>query len=50
MDIAIIGVLVVGFVLICCVLAIVAFNNASNLDRKFTKLKLEACRGLSESP
>lgn len=44
MDLAIIGVLVVGFIFISCVLAIVAFNNVSNLDRKFTKLKLEVER------
>ncbi len=44
MDFEVLGALVVGFVLICCILAIVAFNKVSTLDRKLAKLKLEVGR------
>ena len=44
MGIVMLGVLFVGFVLVSCVLAIVAFNKVSNLDRKLSKLKMEVER------
>jgi uncharacterized membrane protein len=41
MDIVVIGVIFIGFILISCVLAIVAFNRTSNLNRKLVMLKSE---------
>ena len=44
MDFLILGVLIVGFVLISCILAIVTFKKVSILDRRFSQLKLEVGR------
>ena len=44
MDFVVLGILTIGFVFVSCILAIVAFNKVSNLDRKVAKLKLEVGR------